>query len=269
MRRVACAEMDALASHEGSMVNSCCRSLSRSPLAPRVQWHNTSRCSAALDRHLRGSHVCKLDFGDPGCCHVFAGCERSRLEGSLADTLTNGVVEQGGDRCYAAARRLLIPARLAKLESEGRSWRSALLGSVEQYHNQMTRAWLKFHPEYVSNLTDLHRRDFRPLPPPERPIDAFSEAHAELLGWQRFDLFLPRAEAERAPICRKPVLLGTNVSAAFSLGGYTVCALDTRPALDEDDINARTLTPEKPACVVYSIGSNNDFDFEESARRPS
>jgi len=89
-------------------------------------------------------------------------------------------------------------------------------------------------------------------------IDAMSFQGQESYTRRRFDFFLPRGVAGQEGgikpawhMCMHPQLLGTRRA---SRDGYMSCGIFIR-----DGFN----------CVVYSLGSNDQFDFEEAVLQRS
>lgn len=126
----------------------------------------------------------------------------------------------------------------------------------------MVLAAARDRPHGVEKAFQLN---FAPRPPDtgdqRTNIDAMSFQGQESYTRRRFDFFLPRGVAGQEGgikpawhMCMHPQLLGTRRAYRSSRDGYMSCGIFIR-----DGFN----------CVVYSLGSNDQFDFEEAVLQRS
>jgi len=126
--------------------------------------------------------------------------------------------------------------------------------------------WFSQQPATVlDRVEQAFELDFVPRPPitgnPRTDVDAMSFQGQESYTRRRFDFFLPRGVAGQEGgmksawhMCMRPQLLGTPLAYRTSRDGYMSCGTFIR-----DGFN----------CVVYSLGSNDQFDFEDAVLQKS
>ena len=182
----------------------------------------------------------------------------------MADAEADGT--RRNDPCWESARTMLKPGGLQAIEDEAREWRRTLTESLEQYHNEQQRAYYALHPGASYAVYRRWRADFHPRPPNTnnntRDLDVMSTNSQEAYTRRRFDFFLPRRVAERTRgLCRRPLLLGGRSSFRTSVDGFVACGMDAMVA------DGQLRSGDDGSCIVYSLGSNNIFEFEEAVLR--
>lgn len=162
------------------------------------------------------------------------------------------------DPCWAAAKSMLGAPTLRELELEARSWRRDLGKSLEKYHNEQQAAWYSRYPSARARVNARFNNDWHPRPRQtgnrSRDLDLLSASYQEAYTRERFSLFLPKgvAEAARArSLCRRQILLGDEANFRASIDGYHACGVDEAAS-------------GAGGCIVYSLGSNNVFHFEDA-----
>lgn len=158
------------------------------------------------------------------------------------------------DPCRTHAQSVLTPKAVTGLEAEASAWRRGLHADLEKYHNeQMNEHFARTeNVDEFGNVTRYHAVDFHPRVAKHRPfIDAFSVSE-EAYTRRRFDFFLPRGLAEHEEVCSSPGFLGDPKFIGQKMHGdtYLACSM-----------------PVGPDCLVYSLGSNNQWSFEEAVLR--
>ena len=212
--------------------------------------------------HVRGEG----NFGWLCSCYITARRpERVLMAGRRADDVARADAVADGTRrndpCWESARTMLKPGGLQAIEDEAREWRRTLTESLEQYHNEQQRAYYALHPGASYAVYRRWRADFHPRPPNTnnntRDLDVMSTNSQEAYTRRRFDFFLPRRVAERTRgLCRRPLLLGGRSSFRTSVDGFVACGMDAMVA------DGQQRSGDDGSCIVYSLGSNNIFEFE-------
>lgn len=153
---------------------------------------------------------------------------------------------------------MLEPGAFKLLEDEAHQWRRELSKALEDYYTQESNAWYSSRPSAKQQVEQLWYRDFATHDSNGnlRELDAMSTAMQEARTRRRFNFFLPRnVAASTRGLCRRPLLLGNETRFALSIDGFAACGVE------------QMVHQRGGGCIVYSLGSNNAFDFEEAVLR--
>ena len=149
------------------------------------------------------------------------------------------------DYCRIATQSLLSPNMHAELNNEALQWRNNLGKNLEKYLNVEREFSLKGQHNKSAKILQLWSKDW--FPRPRIGTYDYLSSSFERYNRKRFDFFLPRDLAiSSKSICVDKAKIGAPVKSAD--GSYMMCGLSK---LQNDS-----------ACIVYSIGSANNFYFE-------
>lgn len=191
------------------------------------------------------------------------------------------------DPCWHSAKAMLSASGLQAVEEEAQEWRRTLGANLERYHNSEQAAYYSRYPRSKPSVEARWRTDFHPRPPNTgnnlHDIDVMSANSQEAYTRRRFDFFLPRRVAERTPqLCKRPLLLGDEHNFRGSVDGFVACGVDEMVAAGQlrragsgsagggvggGSGGGGGGGAGGGACIVYSLGSNNKFDFEAAVLR--
>jgi hypothetical protein len=155
------------------------------------------------------------------------------------------------DKCLEYTKHVLTPEAIEKLDMEASTWRMGLLHSLHTYYNAEQDGLLKIWSDLADFTNAQHKTDYKPRPPNTGDIitdrDIMSSS-TESYTSNRFDMFLPREVAQLPDLCIVPP---DEWKTGIYRDGATwnLCGLDS---LKTDS-----------SCVIYSLGSNNQFQFED------